>query len=70
TRSEKVPEGSNEAAGAPGAPYSASFAEIAEMVMLGKQVPGIRQIPDKLSRELPSVSTTRPPLKPWEKQGE
>ena len=44
-----------------------SFDEIVELIMTGKPVPGIRAIPDKLSDEPPSVSSTIPPRKPWEK---
>ena len=44
-----------------------TFDEIVELISSGKPVPGIRQIPDMLSSESPSISTTKqPPKKPWE----
>ena len=45
-----------------------SFDEIVDLITMGKPVPGIRQIPDQLSTEIPSTSSTpTPPKKPWEK---
>jgi len=45
-----------------------SFDEIVDLITTGKPVPGIRQIPDQLSTEIPSTSSTpTPPKKPWEK---
>jgi hypothetical protein len=45
-----------------------SFDEIVELISTGKPVPGIRQIPEKLSLEAPSTSSSpAPPKKPWEK---
>ncbi|KAI8321797.1 hypothetical protein GQ54DRAFT_297808 [Martensiomyces pterosporus] len=57
-----------EASGAmvPGAPYSASFAEVVGMIMRGEEIPGIRQIPDELNENEPSVSVAKAPPKPWE----
>jgi hypothetical protein len=44
-----------------------SFDEIVELISSGKPVPGIRQIPDQLSTEAPSISSaSTPPKKPWE----
>jgi len=44
-----------------------SFDEIVELISSGKPVPGIRQIPDQLSTEPPSISSSpAPPRKPWE----
>lgn len=49
-------------------PKGPSFEEIAEFISTGKPVPGIRQIPDQLSVETPSISSNAvPPKKPWEK---
>jgi hypothetical protein len=46
-----------------------SFDEIVELISAGKPIPGIRQIPDTLSTELPSISSsTVPPKKPWEQK--
>ncbi|KAJ2550912.1 hypothetical protein EV175_003888 [Coemansia sp. RSA 1933] len=52
----------------PGAPYSASFAQVVDMIVKGKEIPGIRDIPDKLNDQTPSKSTTKAPPKPWEIQ--
>lgn len=46
-----------------------SFDEIVELISNGKPVPGIRQIPDQLSTETPSISSdSTPPKKPWERK--
>ncbi|KAJ2654640.1 hypothetical protein IWW48_005981 [Coemansia sp. RSA 1200] len=58
------------AAGIPGAPYSASFAEIVDMIVQGKDIPGIRDIPDLINDQTPSASTAKAPPKPWETQQE
>ncbi|KAJ1668739.1 hypothetical protein EV178_000002 [Coemansia sp. RSA 1646] len=60
---QRLPE-----AGIPGAPYSASFAEVVDMIVKGKEIPGIRDIPDKLNDQKPSESTSKAPPKPWEIQ--
>ena len=44
-----------------------SFDEIVELIATGKPVPGIRQIPDQLSTDPPSTSSSPTPKKPWEK---
>ncbi|KAJ2697507.1 hypothetical protein FB645_005899 [Coemansia sp. IMI 203386] len=49
-------------------PPSVPFAEVVRMISQGEQVPGIRQIPDKLNEQTPSISTTTLPPKPWERQ--
>jgi len=47
---------------------TASFEEIIQLITTGQPVPGIRQIPDQLSTEPPSTSSSpAPPKKPWEK---
>ncbi|KAJ3166261.1 hypothetical protein HDU88_003485 [Geranomyces variabilis] len=48
--------------------YPRSFQEICEMVARGDEVPGIRQIPDKLNDAPPSTSALGPRKKPWEKE--
>jgi hypothetical protein len=49
-------------------PKGPSFDEIVELISTGKQVPGIRKIPDQLSTDPPSTSSSSaPPKKPWEK---
>ncbi|KAJ1965206.1 hypothetical protein GGI12_000940 [Dipsacomyces acuminosporus] len=52
----------------PGAPYSASFAEVVGMIMRGEEIPGIREIPDGLNESAPSASVAKAPPKPWEVQ--
>ncbi|KAI9820923.1 MAG: hypothetical protein M1826_000798 [Phylliscum demangeonii] len=50
----------------PGTPYPVAFVEIAELIALGRAVPGIRRIPDTVldGRDSPSAAATR--RKPWE----
>ncbi|KAI8820460.1 uncharacterized protein EV422DRAFT_71105 [Fimicolochytrium jonesii] len=48
--------------------YPRSFQEICEMIAKGEQVPGIRDIPNKLQEARPSSSTLAPRKKPWETQ--
>ncbi|TPX57154.1 hypothetical protein PhCBS80983_g04034 [Powellomyces hirtus] len=48
------------------AQYPRSFQEICEMVARGEQVPGIKQIPNKLNEAAPSTSNLNPRKKPWE----
>lgn len=49
------------------APYSASFAEICEMIAEGKPIPGIKDIPDTILEGQASESQTQKRKKPWEK---
>lgn len=49
------------------APYSASFAEICEMIAEGKPIPGIKDIPDTVLEGQASESQTQRRKKPWEK---
>ncbi|KAI9468590.1 hypothetical protein LPJ78_001676 [Coemansia sp. RSA 989] len=50
------------------APHSLSFAEVVQMIASGQEIPGIRDIPDKLNQEQPSESKISAPPKPWEAQ--
>lgn len=44
-----------------------SFDEVVELIQSGKPIPGIRQIPEQLNTETPSVSSSvTSPKKPWE----
>lgn len=49
------------------APYPKSFAEVVELITLGKPIPGIKEIPDTVlaEPENPGVQGRR---KPWEKE--
>lgn len=61
------PEGSVGGMGGMGnAPYSASFAEICEMIAEGKPIPGIKDIPDTILEGQASESQTQKRKKPWE----
>lgn len=74
------PEQSNQAGGEGGdvggmggmanAPYSASFAEICDMIAEGKPIPGIKDIPDTILEGQASESQTERRKKPWEKDGQ
>lgn len=50
------------------APYSASFAEICDMIAEGKPIPGIKDIPDTILEGQASESQTQKRKKPWEKE--
>lgn len=52
------------------APYSASFAEICDMIAEGKPIPGIKDIPDTILEGQASESQTQGRKKPWEKEAE
>ncbi|KAJ3156180.1 hypothetical protein HDU86_004148 [Geranomyces michiganensis] len=64
--SPTVPSSNNNNLGGD-AHYPRSFQEICEMVARGDEVPGIRQIPDRLNDAAPSASALGPRKKPWEK---
>lgn len=55
-------------AGPDTAPYPTSFAHIVELITTGQPIPGIREIPDKISEEKPSESVQSKRKKPWETQ--
>lgn len=47
-------------------PYSSNYQQVVELIMSGKPVPGIKQIPDTVLTEQRSKSTAKPRVKPWE----
>jgi len=55
-------------AGPDKAPYPTSFAHIVELITTGQPIPGIREIPNKISEEKPSESVQSKRKKPWETQ--
>ncbi|KAF8426688.1 hypothetical protein EV426DRAFT_445895 [Tirmania nivea] len=56
-------------AGPDKAPYPTSFAHIVELITTGQPIPGIREIPNKISEEKPSESVQNKRKKPWEASG-
>ncbi|ORX70314.1 hypothetical protein DL89DRAFT_267542 [Linderina pennispora] len=60
------PDGVGEASMVPGAPYSAPFAEVVRKILNNEPFDDIRQIPEQLNENPPSVSTAKAPRKPWE----
>ncbi|KAH8918497.1 hypothetical protein BT69DRAFT_1338117 [Atractiella rhizophila] len=50
-------------------PEKLSFARLVQMIERGEPIPGIKEIPDRLSDEKPSKSTAEVRRKPWEKEG-
>lgn len=50
-------------------PYPLSFATLASLIASGAPIPGIREIPNKLASEEPSISTIEvgKVKKPWER---
>ncbi|KAI5955093.1 hypothetical protein KGF54_001654 [Candida jiufengensis] len=48
-------------------PYSSNYQELAELIMSGKPVPGIKEIPDTVLKDQGSESNKEQRVKPWEK---
>ena len=48
------------------APFPTSFAHIVELITTGQPIPGIRDVPDKVSEEEASESAKENKVKPWE----
>ncbi|KAK9765193.1 hypothetical protein K7432_006683 [Basidiobolus ranarum] len=67
TVSDTVTDAATETTDA-GPDYPRSFQEICELIASGKPIPGIKQIPNKLSETAPSEATMKPRPKPWEKR--
>ena len=51
---------------AEGTPYPLSFSELAQLIASGGEIPGIKQIPDKLAEGTATESKLEQPKKPWE----
>ena len=49
------------------APFPTSFAHIVELITTGQPIPGIREVPDKISEEEVSESAQENKKKPWER---
>lgn len=47
-------------------PYSSNYQQVVELIMSGKPIPGIKEIPDTVLPEQSSTSTAKPRTKPWE----
>lgn len=56
-------EGSSDSAEVP---YSSNYQNVVELIMAGKPVPGIKEIPDTVLTEQASESTSAARKKPWE----
>ncbi|KAI5965769.1 uncharacterized protein KGF55_001132 [Candida pseudojiufengensis] len=48
-------------------PYSSNYQNLAELIMSGKPVPGIKDIPDTVLTDQGSESQKQQRVKPWEK---
>lgn len=51
-------------------PYSSNYQELVELIVSGKPVPGIKDIPDTVLSDQKSESKASQRLKPWEKKPE
>ncbi|GEQ66861.1 hypothetical protein JCM33374_g524 [Metschnikowia sp. JCM 33374] len=51
----------------PDAPYSSNYQELVDLIVSGKPVPGIKEIPDTVLSEQKSESRAEKRTKPWEK---
>lgn len=67
TTDQTAPPAEGGMGGMGNAPYSASFAEICDMIAEGKPIPGIKDIPDTILEGQQSESVTEGRKKPWEK---
>ncbi|CUM62986.1 uncharacterized protein PRCAT00000547001 [Priceomyces carsonii] len=50
------------------APYSSNYHELVERIITGKEIPGIKQIPDTVLPEKSSQSHAKLRVKPWEQK--
>lgn len=48
-------------------PYSSNYQELVDLIVSGKPVPGIKEIPDTVLTEQISLSEAKQRVKPWEK---
>ncbi|CAI5759324.1 unnamed protein product [Candida verbasci] len=48
-------------------PYSSNYQNLVESILSGKEIPGIKQIPDTVLTDSASTSNQKERLKPWEK---
>lgn len=48
-------------------PYSSNYQQLVELIMSGKPVPGIKEIPDTVLTDQGSSATAPQRVKPWEK---
>lgn len=49
-------------------PYSSNYQELVELIVSGKPVPGIKQIPDTVLTGQSSTASASQRVKPWEKK--
>ncbi|KAL1903631.1 hypothetical protein Sste5346_000260 [Sporothrix stenoceras] len=66
---DKAAASAGTGAGAGEAPYSDKFAKVVEAIQTGKELEGIKQIPDTVIRQagITPMGKMKAPLKPWEK---
>lgn len=51
-------------------PYSSNYQQLVDLIVSGKPVPGIKQIPDTVLSDQSSKLEAKSRVKPWEKNGE
>lgn len=51
-------------------PYSSNYQEIVELIVQGKPIPGIKEIPNTILSEKASNATAKQRTKPWETKNE
>lgn len=49
------------------APYSSNYQDVVNLIVSGKPVPGVKEIPDTVLTEQSSESNAEPRVKPWER---
>lgn len=63
----QAPEGTASQAPEGTAPYSSNYQNVVELILAGKEVPGIKEIPDTVLPEQQSEAQASQRKKPWEK---
>lgn len=67
-KSAKISEVEDETPATNETPYSSNYQELVDLIVSGKPVPGIKEIPDTVLSDQKSEAKASQRLKPWEKQ--
>lgn len=66
TKTNDTPSTNNETEPSTNPPYSSNYQQLVELIVSGKPVPGIKQIPNTVLSDKSLKSDAKPRLKPWE----
>ncbi|KAK6454942.1 uncharacterized protein RJT20DRAFT_53728 [Scheffersomyces xylosifermentans] len=67
---DEPPKNETESSNSAEPPYSSNYQELVELIVSGKPVPGIKEIPDTVLSEKSSHAEAKQRVKPWEKNQE